>query len=126
MRILERILIIIIGSFLKGYIFLFGDDPEAIAYAGLAFVIFYACVIIIFMALCETVIEYYLIYRIRYQLKRRRMWRRIHRAVERKKNKQQRETKIRKKISSEEPGKEESKNIYGEVSLSGARNHIYR
>lgn len=98
MKILEWMLVQIVGPFLKCYIFFFGDDPEVIAYAGVAFVIFYFSVFIFAMAVYETIAERHFLSRIRYRIRRRRMSRRVHRAVQRKLRKKKLEMHVRKKI----------------------------
>lgn len=107
MKVLEWLVLQIVGPFLKGYIFFFGDDPEVIAYAGVAFVIFYFSVFIFFMAVFETVAERHILLRIQYKIRRWRMSRRVHRAVQQKLRKRELEMHVMEKIYLELLGKEE-------------------
>lgn len=102
----EMFLKVVVGPFLKGYIFLFGDDPEMIAYAGLAFVIFYASVFLCAMAIGETVLEHHLISNVSYWLRCRRFRKRILKLAKKKKKRLQLEKRMRMRIDSEALGEE--------------------
>ncbi len=106
MKVLEWLVLHIVGPFLNGYIFFFGDEPEVIAYAGLAFVIFYSSVVIFALAVFEVVAERHILMRIRYRIRRWRMSHRVHRAVLRKLRKRKLEMHVRKKIYLESLGEE--------------------
>lgn len=106
MRILEWLVIQIVGPFLDVYIMIFGDDPEMIAYAGLAFVIYYTAVFIFGMAIYEKIQEWQLAFRLRYWVKRKKMGRRIHRAVKKKIRRRRLEDRIQRKIFNELQGEE--------------------
>lgn len=106
MKILEWLIIKIVGPFLDVYIMIYGDDPEMIAYAGLAFVIYYTAVFLLGMAAYEKIREWHFIFRFRYWLKRKKMERRIHRSVKKKIRRISMENRIQRKIFNELLGEE--------------------
>lgn len=106
MKIFEWLIIQIVGPFLDVYIMIYGDDPEMIAYAGLAFVIYYTAVFLLGMAVYEKIREWHLIFRFLYWLKRRKMGRWIHRAVKKIVRRRRLENKIQRKIFNELSGEE--------------------
>lgn len=93
---------LIIAPFLKAYILIFGDDPEMIAYAGLAFVIYYSSVVVFAAAIYEVVVEHFHtdLY-VKYFFKRRWMKRRVHQSVRRKKKKRELEERVKQRIRNE-------------------------
>lgn len=99
---LQIVVRLVIAPFLKGYIWIFGDDPEVIAYAGLAFVIYYSFIMICAAAVYEAIIEHFHAdLHLKYYFRRRKIRKRIHRSVLKKKKRQAREERIKMRIRSE-------------------------
>lgn len=99
---LEVFVRLIVAPFLKAYILIFGDDPEMIAYAGLAFVIYYGSMAVFAAALYEIAVErLHVDLCVKYYLKRRQIKKRIHRSARNKRRKQQLEQRVADRIQRE-------------------------
>lgn len=99
---IETLIKMVVAPFLEGYVYIFGDDPEALAYAGLFFVIFYACVFIFAMSFYEWLMEVlHVELRIKAYLQRRRRRKRIRKKAKKRLQKHEVEARVRKKIEAE-------------------------
>lgn len=100
---LEVFVRLVVAPFIKAYIIIFGDDPEMIAYAGLAFVIYYSSIAVFAAALYEIIVErFHADYFVKNYLKRRQIKKRIHRSVRKKRRKQELEKRVKSRIQREE------------------------
>lgn len=101
-KILVRI---VVEPFLQGYIFIFGDEPEILSYAGLFFIIYSVCVLIFAMAFYEWLTDgIHVDLRVRHWVERWKRRRRMHQRARRRLQKKKMEERVRMNMIKEREG----------------------